>query len=220
MLMHEGIIFDLDGVITDTARYHFLAWKHMANLEGMDIDEEFNESLKGVGRMESLDLILAKNKRDYPREKKEALAKFKNEYYLQLIQGMTAEDLLPGADATLKAVREMGMKTALASASKNAGTILEKLRIVELFDVVVDAAGIKNSKPDPEIFLAAAKQLNLKPSQCLGVEDAVAGVQAIKAAGMYAIGVGDPKVLTMADRVIPNLTSFPIGSLSRLQPIQ
>jgi beta-phosphoglucomutase len=216
--MRKAVIFDLDGVITDTARYHFLAWKHMANQEGIDIDEQFNETLKGVDRMTSLDKILALGKKKYTDDQKRELAEQKNEYYKQLIKGITQQDLLPGAYSTLKSLREMGVKTALASVSKNAGTILERLGIASLFDYVVDANQIVKTKPDPEIFWTAAKGLQVNPEECIGVEDAVVGIQAIKTAGMYAIGVGDPSVLKEADLVIPDLTSFPLGEAYKAIP--
>jgi beta-phosphoglucomutase len=208
--MRKAVVFDLDGVITDTAHYHFLAWKRMANQVGLDIDEKFNEKLKGVDRMKSLDLILAQGTRQYTDSEKHAWADEKNEYYKELIKGMTDKDLLPGAAATLKSLREMGVKTALASVSKNAATVIDKLGIAQQFDCVVDANQIIHTKPDPEIFLTAAKGVGIKPEECIGVEDAVVGVQAIKAAGMFAIGVGDPKVLHQADRVIADLRGFPL----------
>jgi beta-phosphoglucomutase len=139
------------------------------------------------------------------------MANEKNEDYKVLIEEMTAKDLLPGAHSTLTSLRKMGIKLALASASKNAATILNKLGISDLFDYVVDSNQVKHGKPAPDTFLLAAKQLGSSPSECIGVEDAVVGVQAIKSAGMYAVGVGDPKVLTQADMVIPDLTGFPVG---------
>jgi beta-phosphoglucomutase len=210
--MRKAVIFDLDGVITDTARYHYLAWKQMANQIGIDIDEEFNETLKGVDRMGSLDRILARGNKQYTEKEKLALADSKNEHYKELIKGITASDLLPGALAALKSLRAIGVKTGLASVSKNASTIVDRLGITDLFDYVVDANLIKKGKPDPEIFLKAAQELHVSPAECIGVEDAVVGIQAIKSAGMYAIGVGDPKILNQADQVIPNLTTFPIGA--------
>jgi beta-phosphoglucomutase len=216
--MRKAVIFDLDGVITDTARYHFLAWKHMANQIGIDIDEEFNETLKGVDRMGSLDRILALGQKQYSDSEKHALADQKNEYYKVLIKGMSAKDLLPGAASALKSLKEMGVKTGLASVSKNAGTILDRLGISHCFDYVVDANLIAKGKPDPEIFLTAAKKLDVEPKDCVGVEDAVVGIQAIKSAGMYAIGVGDKSVLNQADRVIPDLTSMPLGEAFKAIP--
>jgi beta-phosphoglucomutase len=208
MSRFKAVIFDLDGVITDTAHYHYLAWKQLAESEGVAFDHAFNENLKGVDRMGSLELILAGSSKRYSLEQKLALADTKNRHYQQLIATMTAADLLPGAVEALAAVRAAGLKIGLASVSKNAFTVLERLGIRDRFDHVVDAAHIANSKPHPEIFLSAAHKLGVAPADCLGVEDAVAGVASIKAAGMYALGVGKPEVLTQADRVIPGLDRF------------
>ncbi|MBQ5942585.1 MULTISPECIES: beta-phosphoglucomutase [unclassified Massilia] len=208
MSKYKAVIFDLDGVITDTAHYHYLAWKRLADAVGASFDEEFNEQLKGVDRMGSLELILARAPRGFSEEEKLALADAKNRHYQELIATMTPGDLLPGALDALDAVRAAGLKTGLASVSKNAFTVLDRLGIRERFDTVVDAATIRNSKPHPEIFLTAAVQLGLEPQDCLGVEDAVAGVASIKDAGMVAVGVGRPEVLTRADHVIPSLSAF------------
>jgi beta-phosphoglucomutase len=204
----KAVIFDLDGVITDTARYHYLAWQRLADSIGAPFDEAFNEELKGVDRMGSLELILGRGTRVFSQAEKEALATAKNTHYQELIATMTPADLLPGALDALAAVRAAGMKTGLASVSRNAFTVLERLGIRDRFDDVVDAATIANSKPHPEIFLTAARHLGVAPQACLGVEDAVAGVASIKDAGMFAVGVGDPNVLRRADRVIPSLLAF------------
>ena len=208
---YQAVIFDLDGVITDTAHYHYLAWKRLAESQGIPFDEAFNEELKGVDRMGSLALILARGSRSYTQEEKLALADAKNRHYQELIATMTPQDLLPGALEALEAVRAAGLKTGLASVSKNAFTVLDRLGIRERFDTVVDAARIANSKPHPEIFLTAAAQLGLAPQDCLGVEDAVAGVASIKDAGMVAVGVGSPEVLRRADYVIPSMREFRLG---------
>lgn len=205
---YKAVIFDLDGVITDTAHYHYLAWNLLAESQGIPFDEAFNEELKGVDRMGSLALILARGRRSYTQEEKLALADAKNRHYQELIATMTPQDLLPGALEALEAVRAAGLKTGLASVSKNAFTVLDRLGIRERFDTVVDAARIGNSKPHPEIFLTAAAQLGLAPQDCLGVEDAVAGVASIKDAGMVAVGVGSPQVLRRADYVIPSMREF------------
>ena len=205
---YKAVIFDLDGVITDTAHYHYLAWKRLADAVGAPFDEEFNEQLKGVDRMGSLELILARAPRSYSQQEKLALADAKNRHYQELIATMTPGDLLPGALEALDAVRAAGLKTGLASVSKNAFTVLDRLGIRERFDTVVDAATITHSKPHPEIFLTAAAQLGLDPGDCLGVEDAVAGVASIKDAGMVAVGVGKPEVLAWADRVIGSMREF------------
>jgi beta-phosphoglucomutase len=208
MTRYRAVIFDLDGVITDTARYHYFAWKRLADSLGIPFDEHFNEQLKGVDRMGSLELILAKGPRQYSADEKRLLADRKNLHYQELIATMTPADLLPGALDALEQVRERGLRTGLASVSRNAFIVLERLGIRDRFDYVVDAALVANSKPHPEIFLTAAETLGVAPSECLGVEDAVAGVASIKRAGMRALGVGDPAVLVQADAVIPSLAQF------------
>jgi beta-phosphoglucomutase len=208
----KAVIFDLDGVITDTAHYHYLAWKRLAETQGVHFDHAFNENLKGIDRMGSLDLILASAGKQYTPEEKLALADEKNLHYQQLIATMSAADLLPGAVAALDTVRAAGMKIGLASVSKNASTVLEHLGITDKFDYVVDAALIARGKPDPEIFLKAAHELGVAPADCLGVEDAVAGVASIKSAGMYALGIGQANVLTQADVVIPSLAQFDLNA--------
>jgi beta-phosphoglucomutase len=204
----KAVIFDLDGVITDTAHYHFLAWKRLADSVGAPFDEAFNEQLKGVDRMGSLELILARAPRTYTPEEKRALADAKNGHYQELIATMTPSDLLPGALRALEEVRAAGLKIGLASVSRNAFTVLDRLGIRDRFDDVVDAATVINGKPDPEIFLTAAAHLGVEPKDCLGVEDAAAGVASIKDAGMFAVGVGNPDVLYRADRVIPSMEAF------------
>lgn len=208
----KAVIFDLDGVITDTAHYHYLAWKRTADSIGAPFDEAFNEQLKGVDRMGSLRLILGRAPRSFSQEEQLALAEAKNRHYQELIATMTPRDLLPGALAALEAVRAAGLRIGLASVSKNAFTVLDRLGIRDRFDDVVDAATIRNSKPDPEIFLTAAAHLGVAPADCLGVEDAAAGVAAIKDAGMFAVGVGSPDVLHRADRVIRSLAEFDLSA--------
>ena len=212
MSRFKAVIFDLDGVITDTAHYHYLAWKRLAESQGVHFDHAFNENLKGIDRMGSLDLILASSRRVYTPEEKQALADEKNVHYQELIATMSAADLLPGAVRALDVVRARGLRIGLASVSKNAFTVLERLGITDKFDYVVDAATIARGKPDPEIFLKAARELGVAPSDCLGVEDAVAGVASIKSAGMFALGIGHPFVLTQADVVITSLSDFNLES--------
>ena len=204
----KAVIFDLDGVITDTAHYHYLAWKRLADSVDAPFDAAFNEQLKGVDRMGSLDLILARAPRTYTLEEKRALADAKNTHYQELIATMTPDDLLPGALRALEEVRAAGLHIGLASVSRNAFPVLDRLGIRDRFDDVVDAATIVNGKPDPEIFLTAAAHLGVDPKDCLGVEDAAAGVASIKDAGMFAVGVGSPEVLHRADRVIPSMDAF------------
>ena len=204
----KAVIFDLDGVITDTAHYHYLAWKRLADSVDAPFDAAFNEQLKGVDRMGSLDLILARAPRTYTPEEKRALADAKNTHYQELIATMTPDDLLPGALRALEEVRAAGLHIGLASVSRNAFTVLDRLGIRDRFDDVVDAATIVNGKPHPEISLTAAAHLGVEPRDCLGVEDAAAGVASIKDAGMVAVGVGNPEVLYRADRVIPSMEAF------------
>ncbi|KIL35068.1 hypothetical protein SD71_15545 [Cohnella kolymensis] len=198
----EAVIFDLDGVITDTAEYHYLAWKELADDLGVVFDRETNEQLKGIGRMESLDILLGPSAANFTTEQKQVLAAEKNEKYKALIERITPNDLLPGIRPLLEELRASNVKMAVASASKNAVTVLRKLEIEPFFDVVVDPNSLAKGKPDPEIFLAAAEQLDVEPTNCIGIEDAAAGIEAIKAANMDAIGVGDPRLLSNADVVV------------------
>lgn len=204
----RAFIFDLDGVITDTAHLHFIAWQELAQSLGLSFDAAFNEQLKGVSRDESLDRILARGTRRYTAAEKARMAERKNAAYVKLLEGMTPADLLPGALAALQVTRAAGFRVALASASKNAATVLEHLGITHAFDHVVDANLITHSKPDPEVFLAAARALAVDPPDCVGIEDAVAGIRAVRAAGMFALGVGDASVLSEADQVIADLRGF------------
>ncbi|MCG0278297.1 MAG: beta-phosphoglucomutase [Thermanaeromonas sp.] len=201
-----GAIFDLDGVIADTAKYHYLAWKRLADELGLYFDEKINERLKGIGRLESLEIILQENGRYFSRREKEYYANKKNEYYVEMIRRITPKDLLPGVADLISNLKDLGVKLAVASASKNAPAVLKNLGLVEWFDYIVDAGQIKKGKPDPEIFLVAARNIGVKPRECVGFEDSVAGIAALKAAGMFAVGVGDEKRLKDADLVVKDLT--------------
>ena len=207
----KAVVFDLDGVIADTAVVHHAAWKQLAEEIGVPFDDAIGERLKGVDRMASLDIVLENSPRTYSEAEKQALAERKNAYYVQQIESFGPQHLLPGAHAAIAASRAAGLKIALASASKNAPLLLQRLGIAALFDYVVDAATIERSKPDPAIFLAAAAGLAVAPADCLGVEDAAAGVASILAAGMSAVGIGDPHALADADRVLPDMTAFDIA---------
>lgn len=209
----KAVIFDLDGVITDTAAYHYQAWKQLADELGIYFDEQINERLKGIDRMTSLEIILERSMVQYTQDEKVALATKKNENYKQLVQTMTPADVLPGALEVLKLLKQRGIKAGLASVSKNAFTVIDKLQVGEYFNYIADAAKITKGKPDPEIFLTVAENLGVSPQECVGVEDAVAGMKAIKAAGMYGVGVGDPIALKEADEVIPGLDWFDLESL-------
>lgn len=186
----ECVIFDLDGVLTDTAEMHFQAWARLASEIRLPFDRTVNEELRGIGRGESLEIILEHAQRTLPAEEKRKLAERKNSYYLELIGSITPSDLLPGVEDLLRRLREKGTRIALASASRNAPQIVERLGIGGMLDHVVDASTIVRGKPDPEVFLRAAESLGIPFENCAGVEDAKAGIQAIKAAGMFAVGIG------------------------------
>lgn len=188
----KGVVFDLDGVITDTAHYHYLAWKKTAESIGIEFDEAFNENLKGVSRIDSLLLILRKDGRenDFTEEQIEALAADKNEFYVSLLQEITPADVLPGIKELIVDLKKQNLKCAIASVSKNARTVLSALEMEQEFDYIVDAAKITKSKPNPEIFVEACRGLGLETSEVVGIEDAQAGIEAINAAGIVSVGVG------------------------------
>lgn len=185
-----GVIFDLDGVIVSTDNCHYLAWKKMADEEGIPFDRAINERLRGVSRMESLAIILEKAEKTYTAAEKDALAARKNGYYVELIGSLTPEDMLPGAMDTLRTLREKGIKIAIGSSSRNTPIILRQIGLDTYFDAVADGNAISRSKPDPEVFLLAGSLLGLAPENCLVVEDADAGVEAALAGGMRVLGVG------------------------------
>ena len=188
----QAVIFDLDGVLTDTAACHYEAWKQMAQWENLYFDRAMNQQLKGVSRMHSLEIILRENGREgtYPPERMAFLAGWKNEAYQRLLKDLTRRDILPGIAAFLDQLQNAGIKMAVASASENADTVLERLEIRNRFDYVARAKEIKRGKPDPEIFLTCAGHLGILPKQCVGIEDAQAGIEAIKAGRMFAVGIG------------------------------
>jgi beta-phosphoglucomutase len=209
----KAFLFDLDGVIVDTAIYHYQAWRRLANELGFDISEEFNEQLKGVSRMESLDIILAHGGLTLPDEKKTELATQKNQWYLELVSRMTSEDILPGVANFFSQVRKANLLTALGSVSKNAPLILERIGMTEAFDAIIDGTKITKGKPDPEVFTKGAAELEVAPAECVVFEDAVAGVEAGKRGGMFVVGLGSPDVLTQADFVAPSLDALTVDEV-------
>ncbi len=203
--MIKGCIFDLDGVIVDTARFHFQAWRELARELGFEFTEKDNERLKGVSRMRSLEILLEVGGITVTEEEKLALAEKKNRRYRELISTLIPTDILPGVMDFLLEARELGRRLAIASASKNTPLILERIGLEDFFDAIVDGNRITKAKPDPEVFLTAARDMGLSPDQCIVFEDAVAGVEAAHRGGMIAIGVGSKDRLPEADI---NFTSF------------
>lgn len=213
--MKIGFIFDLDGVITDTAKFHYQAWKALADSLGISIDETFNETLKGISRMDSLDRILAHGHREnaFTPAEKEALAQQKNDHYVQLLEHLTTEDVLPGVVPLLQQAQAHHIPCAVASASKNAPLILEKLGVRAYFATIVDPDSLSKGKPDPEIFLAAADSIGVLPQNAIGFEDAQSGIDGLKAAGIYAVGLSASQPLIGADMQVSEMTELSVNAL-------
>ncbi|MCE3202165.1 beta-phosphoglucomutase [Paenibacillus sonchi] len=206
MLEHmKGAIFDLDGVIVDTAKYHYLAWRSLAADLGFEFTEAHNERLKGVSRMRSLDILLEIGGLEFDEAEKAAMAERKNRRYVDYISRLDDSELLPGVREYLGRLKERGIGIALGSASKNAVFILDKLKITGLFDAVVDGNTVSRAKPDPEVFQTACRRLRLQPADCVVFEDAEAGVAAARAAGMRVVGISKREMLAGADVVITGL---------------
>ena len=210
----SACIFDLDGVVVDTAKYHYIAWKSIANELGFDFTEEDNERLKGVSRMTSLDILLSIGGVELDQETKLKLADKKNKNYLEYILRMTPDEILPGVKEFMNELKSNGVKIALGSASKNAMTILNQLELTNYFDVVVDGTNVSNAKPDPEVFLKGAELLNVLPSECVVFEDAEAGIEAAINGKMKCVGIGSPDVLGKANIVVPGFVGFSISQLN------
>lgn len=214
--MIKACIFDLDGVIVDTARYHYLAWKKLAKEIGVDLTEEDNERLKGVSRMRSLEIILEIGGVSLSEIEKEKLANKKNTWFVDYIERMAPEEIYPGVKSMIQGMRELGLKVALASSSKNAKTVIQLLHIQNDFDAIVDGTMITHTKPHPEIFLMAADKLGVTPETCVVFEDAEAGIEAAIAAGMKCVGVGSPVLLKDANRIVTTTSDFKIAELNSL----
>ena len=209
----QACLFDLDGVIVDTAKYHYLAWRQLANQLGFDLTLQQNELLKGISRMESLDIVLAIGGVKLDEEEKLKLAAEKNVRYLELCKQITPDDALPGVRDFLDELRASAVKVGLGSASKNAGTILTNLDMLSYFDTIVDGNRVTKGKPDPQVFLMGAEDLAVSPEFCIVFEDAVAGIQSAKAAGMIGVGIGEASVLTEADYVMPGFEGVTVKNL-------
>lgn len=214
----KALIFDLDGVLTDTAKYHYLAWKKLADELGYYFDEDINELLKGVSRINSFEIILEKNNATdrFTAGEKEDLANKKNDYYKEMIEQLTPDDILPGIVPFITEARNSGVKCAVASISKNASRVLELLEISDLFDYIADAALVKKPKPDPEIFLTCANALGFDPAECIGVEDAQAGIESIHSAGMLSIGINVTVTSISPDVVLKSTSELRFDKIKNL----
>lgn len=212
----KAFIFDLDGVIVDTAKYHYLAWKKIANSLDIDFTHEHNELLKGVSRVRSLDIILDLGKVDASQEQKDQWLFQKNEDYLSYLVDMDSSEILPGVVPVLEFLKEKGQKIALGSASKNARPILEKTGIASFFDAIVDGNDVSNAKPDPEVFLTAARLVNATPENAIVFEDSVAGIQAANNANMTSVGIGDAATLSEAKYIFTDFTAMDENFLAQL----
>lgn len=215
-MKHEALIFDLDGVLVDTAKYHYLAWKQLAEELGILFTEKDNERLKGVSRMRSLEIVLEIGGVSMSEQEKEQACAQKNEVYLNYIRKMEKDEILPGVRAFLENARESGYKIALGSASKNTPLIMERLELTDLFDVIVDGRMTTKAKPDPEVFSLGARLLSVPPEKCIVFEDAVAGIQAAHAAGMKAVGIGTTDALPEADIFMPGFSEARIAVVEAL----
>lgn len=212
----KACIFDLDGVLTDTALFHFQAWQRLASQLGIQFTEEQNELLKGVSRRRSLDIILESGGVHKSEEEKVALADKKNKWFVEDVKKMTSADILPGVKQFLDQLKEQDVKIGLASSSKNAPTIIEKLGIAHYFEAKMDGNSVNKAKPDPEIFLKCAEELGVEPKNCVVFEDAVAGVEAAIRGGMFCIGIGQEEILGKANYVMSGFENFTIDKLNQL----
>ena len=216
----RACIFDLDGVIVDTAHYHYLAWKRLANALGFDLTPDDNERLKGVSRMQSLEIVLQIGGITANDEEKGLLADQKNGWFTVLIEQMKPDEIFPGVRELIEELKAAGIKVALASSSKNAPTVIERLGVRSLFEVIVDGTMVAHTKPDPEIFLSTAEKLGVPPSECVVFEDAEAGVEAALAAGMKCVGVGSTERLGKAHLVIARTGEFSRKMLAHLETVK
>lgn len=207
----RGFIFDLDGVLTDTAEYHYRGWKRLADEYGLPFTREENESLRGIPRRESLLLIL--KDREFAEGQILEMMERKNNYYLEFIREISPRDVLPGAIELLQEIRAAGLKSAVGSASRNAPEVLERLGIASLLDAISHGGSVERQKPAPDLFLHAATQLDLEPAECVVVEDAAAGIEAARAGGFRSVGLGPPERVGKADVILPSLDGVHLQGL-------
>ncbi|NOU18929.1 MAG: beta-phosphoglucomutase [Bacteroidales bacterium] len=212
----KACIFDLDGVVVDTAKYHYLAWRRLASELGFEFHIEDNERLKGISRIESLNILLEIGKLSLNTQEKEKLAKQKNDWYLDYINKMKSDEILPGVRAFIEELKGNGIKIGLGSASKNATLILNQLGIIHLFETIADGNRVSKAKPDPEIFLLAAKDLKVEPNQSIVFEDAEAGVEAAIRGGFRCVGIGEQSILYKANIVLPNFKGMTMSKFMSL----
>jgi len=213
----QGVIFDLDGVLVSTDEYHYLGWKRLADEEGIPFTRADNHRQRGVSRMESLEIVLEKADRTYSESEKREMAERKNRYYVESLQALSPDEALPGARRLLEELKRRGFRLAVGSSSRNAPLIMKKVDLCGFFDAVADGNDITRSKPDPEVFLLAAERLGLDPAHCLVIEDAEAGVDAARAAGMRCIGIGDRAIVGAADRVAAAVSEISVSMISQLE---
>ena len=216
MQKNSGFIFDLDGVIVDTAKYHYLAWKKLADQLGIEFTHELNEGFKGVSRRRCLEILLETGNILVSQEQFDAWLTEKNNDYLEYIATMDESEILPGVPKILNYLRERNIPMALGSASKNARPILKKVKLLSYFDVIVDGNNVSKAKPDPQVFLFAAKELNARPENCVVFEDAIAGIQAANSAKMMSIGIGDAAILSEAEHNFNDFTEIDTDFVERL----
>lgn len=209
----KGCLFDLDGVIVDTAKYHYLAWKRLALELGFEFKLEDNEKLKGVSRMASLEILLKVGNLSFNEEAKLIMADKKNNWYVEYISKIDRTEILPGVEEFVILLKENGIKVGIGSASKNTMTILKNIDMLKYFDTIIDGTKVSKAKPDPEVFLMGARELELRNEECVVFEDAEAGIEAAIRAGMYAIGIGSPQNLGAAKKVIPGFKNTTLDIL-------
>lgn len=213
---YKGLLFDLDGVLADTAKYHFLAWREIAGELGIEFTVKDNERLKGVSRERSFEIVLEVGNKTMAKEEQKKYCERKNERYLSYIQKMEADEILPGVREFLEDARKKGYLISLGSASKNSALILDRLNITHYFDAVIDGTKVTKAKPDPEVFVKGAEALGLPCNSCIVFEDAEAGIEAAHRGGMKAIGVGTKENLPEADIVIPGFLGLTVDDILKL----